>query len=266
MVIKGNKTKYYRLILSILGSILSVFGVVKLQSQQLTVMSSVQNKENYFKQEKQRKIQINLQKKMPTFGFDNLLADFNYLQFIQYFGDGEVRNVTGYSLVTDYFETIVAQDHNFIYAHLFLASANSLFAARPEKTVELLDKVIAASSPESPGYPFFLWTYKATDEILFLGDLKAAQNSYLMAAEWASMRNDDLGDELSERYLTTAKFLASNPDSTATEIGAWAGILSQTNDLKTQNYVLKRLKELGAEVNISPDGKFDIKPPKSNQA
>ena len=37
-------------------------------------------------------------KNLPSFGFDNLIADWTFLKFLQYFGDDEARDVTGYDL------------------------------------------------------------------------------------------------------------------------------------------------------------------------
>jgi hypothetical protein len=75
------------------------------------------------------------------------------------------------------------------------------------------------------------------------------------------MRNDDLGKEMSNRYLATAKFLASNPNSTDAQIGAWANILSQAQDLKTQQHAIKQLEELGAEVSVTEAGEIKITRP-----
>jgi hypothetical protein len=66
---------------------------------------------------------------------------------------------------------------------------------------------------------------------------------------------------MTARYLTTAKFLASKPDSTSAQIGAWANILSQAQDRKTQQYAIDELKILGAEVSITNDGKINISRP-----
>jgi hypothetical protein len=183
------------------------------------------------------------------------------LQFIQYFGDTEARNVTGYSVVTDYFETVIERDPNFVRSHLVMSSANSLFAVEPEKTIELINKALKTVKPNTPYYPFFLWTYKATDEILFLGDLKAAKDSYTMAANWTELRQDELGQELSRRYQQTIQFLGTNPDPTQAQFGAWLSILSSSQDRKTQDYVLNKLKSLGAEITIDANGKLQIKPP-----
>lgn len=235
-------------------------GLVKIQQNYLSV---VQNKEsiNAFQEQQSLRAMVELQKKMPAFGFDNLLADWNYLQFIQYFGDGEAREQTGYPLVTDYFVVAVKNDPRFFEAYLFMSSANSLFAAQPEKTVDLMNKVLDNISPEMPGYPFLVWTYKATDEILFLGDLEAAKNSYQQAAKWAEMRSDEVGDRWADRYRQTAKFLAGNPDSTQAQISAWVSVLSNNQDIRTKRYAIEKLEGLGAEVSFTDDGRVKIKVP-----
>jgi hypothetical protein len=253
--------KYSQKISGFCGIIFCCLSLIKLQQKQLFQNVLIEDKKTHSEQEQSLKAAINLQRNLPTFGLNNLIADWNYLQFIQYFGDGEAREVTGYSLVTDYFEVAVNKDPLFTQSFLSFSAANSLFAGQPNKTVKLINQVLESASPDLPGYPFLLWTYKATDEILFLGNLGAAKNSYEQAAEWASMRNDDLGKEMSSRYLATAKFLASNPNSTDAQIGAWVNVLSQAQDLKTQQHAIKQLEKLGAEVSITKEGEIKITRP-----
>jgi hypothetical protein len=250
-----------RLLTSAVVSILCSAGILYFQKTQLNNSIYAKKSVNYYQQEKILESEANLIKKMPTFGFDNLIADWTFLKYVQYFGDAEARKVTGYSLVTDYFEVGVAKDPRFTQSFLSFSAANSLFAGQPQKTVKLINQVLESATPDLPGYPFLLWTYKATDEILFLGNLGAAKNSYEQAAEWANMRNDDLGKELSSRYLATAKFLASNPNSTDAQIGAWANVLNQAQDLKTQQHAIQQLEQLGAEVSVTKEGEIKITRP-----
>jgi hypothetical protein len=253
--------KYQQLCLTSLSLIIGTVGIVSLQNNNLKTKIAAKEQTSYLQEEQALKATINLQKNLPTFGLNNLIADWNYLQFIQYFGDAEAREVTGYSLVTDYFEVAVDKDPHFTQSFLSFSAANSLFAGQPQKTVKLIDRVLESATPDLPGYPFLLWTYKATDEILFLGNLGAAKNSYEQAARWANMRNDDLGKEMSNRYLATAKFLASNPNSTDAQIGAWVNVLNQAQDLKTQQHAIKQLEELGAEVSVTEAGEIKITRP-----
>ena len=253
--------KYTKVFIQIIILLSCGLSTVFLQNSYIDKIISSKNTISAKREEQALKTIVELQKKMPTFGFDNLIAGWNYLQFVQYFGDAEAREETGYSLVTDYFEVLVEKDPRFVQAYLSLSSANSIFAAKPQKTVSLINEVLESVSPDMPGYPFLLWTYKATDEILFLGDLQAAQNSYLTAAEWASKREDELGEKMANRYLQTVQFLASNPDSTEKQIAAWILVLNNAKDEKTKSYALEKLKDLGAEISITKEGQLKITMP-----
>ena len=254
-------SQYLKLSISFFALSSCIASIVWLQKDSLTRIETVRDKDTYQKEQEAFTIAAKIRKEMPSFGFNNLIADLTFLQFVQYFGDGEARQITGYSTVTDYFEDIVNRDPNFIQSHLVMSAANSLFAGRPEATVKLINQALEKVDPKVPNYPFLLWTYKAADETLFLGDIKAARHSYEMAARWARWRKDDLGEEMAGRYDKTANFLASNPDPTQAQFGAWMSILSSSQDRKTQDYILNQLKDLGAEITIDPNGKLEIKPP-----
>lgn len=252
-------SKYQQFCAITLSLLIGTLAIINLQKNNLKNKLIAQEQTSYSQEEKTLKTEIDLQKKIPNFGFNNLIADWNYLKFIQYFGDTPARESTGYSLITDYFETLVDKDPYFTEAFLSFSSANSLFAAQPQKTVALINKVLQSAPPNLPGYPFLLWTYKAADEILFLGDLKAAKKSYDNAAQWAKYRKDALGNEMAARYEKTAEYLATNPDPTQAQIGAWVNVLSTARDEKTATYVVEQLNNLGVEVGISDDGKLVVK-------
>ena len=240
---------------------LGFISVVGLQKQYFDLIQSSKDNLDYLKEQSEEKVAVETQKKLPAFGFNNLIADWNFLKFVQYFGDNEARNVTGYPLVTDYFELVAKNDPRFVEAYLALSSANSLFAAQPEKTVSLMSEILANISPEISEYSFLLWTYKATDEILFLGDLEAAQKSYEQAAKWVEVQEDEAGKELASRYRGTAAFLASNPDSTQAQISAWVTVLSSSQDNKTKQHAISKIKDLGGDVIVNDDGQVKIKMP-----
>ena len=186
------------------------------------------------------------------------------MQFIQYFGDGEARDITGYSLIPEYFSAMVEQDPYFVKAYLSISAANSIYAAHPQKTVEFLNQVLTNIDPNRSSYASYLWTYKAVDELLFLGDTKAAESSYRMAADWASKRGDEEGKLIARRNLETADFLATNPDSKAVRIGAWSLILNNAHDDKTKRYILEQLKALGAEIVVNSQGRLEIRAPRQD--
>ncbi len=57
----------------------------------------------YERQNTQTITQMRLLANLPSFGFDNLVADWAFLQFLQFFGDSAARQVTGYDDVPAFF-------------------------------------------------------------------------------------------------------------------------------------------------------------------
>ena len=249
--------------ISVVTSILSSIGILHFQNNHLKYLSN-QNDVDYKQQEQQLKAEAKFYQQIPSFGFSNLISDLVFLKYIQYFGDTEAREKTGYSIITEYFETIVDKDPKFIQANLSLSASNSIFAGKPEKTVALLETSAKSLTPDMQGYPFMIFAYKAVDEILFLGDLVAAQKSYSKAADWAKARNDEVGNKLAQLYRNTIKFLATNPDSSHTQVSGWSMVLKRNNDPKIQKYAIQKIEELGGEVVISADGEITVKPPKKD--
>jgi hypothetical protein len=237
--------------------LLLLTGVLSLQNSKISQIAS-QDKTDYLKEENSTRAILNLQKNLPAFGFHNLVADWNFLGYIQYFGDGKAREQTGYSLIPDFFEIMSERDPHFIQAYLQMSTANSIYAARPDKTVEFMNKILRSLSPETSPLSPYVWIYKGVDEILYLGNLKAAQNSYEMASKWASIQGNKY---MADQTAATAQFLASNPNPKKAQISAWATILTTTPDQKTQRYALDKMRSLGAEVFITPQGQLQIKIP-----
>lgn len=238
-------------------------GIVFFQQKYLENKNNLTAEVDFQKEEETLKTALALQKKMPTLGFNNLFANWQYLQFIQYFGDNTARDKTGYSAVLDFFELISNYDPNFVNAYFLLSTANSIYAGNPQKTVSLLNKILAQISPTIDPNAFVLWNYKGVDEILFLGDTKAAKNSYEKSAQWALMRGDESGKTAAQRSLETAKFLETNPDSKKAQVAAWATILNSVFDDKTRQMAMDKIKSLGGDVIIS-DGKMQVKLPEED--
>ncbi|WP_342597089.1 hypothetical protein VKI21_17445 [Cyanobacterium aponinum UTEX 3222] len=239
-------------------------GIWFLQNQYTKKYLQAENIElDYFQQEKELATALALQKKMPTLGFANLLADWQYLQFIQYFGDSKAREETGYSLVTDYFQLISKYDPNFVDAYFILSTANSIYAGQPEETVTLLNQILSRLSPEINPNAFLLWNYKAVDEILFLGDIEEAKKSYLKAVDWISMEDDKELKPVADRISETVKFLENNPDSKKAQVSAWLTVLNGVFDDKTRQMAIDKIKSLGGDVIIE-NGKINVKLPEND--
>lgn len=219
---------------------------LKQGNQQLTAAS-------YKQQEQAERNRLAFLKKVPSFGYDNLIADWIYLNFIQYYGDNPARQITGYTLSPEYFEQVVERDPRFIESYLYLAPATSLFAGRPDRSVDLIAQGAKFVHPKQP-LSYQLWTYKAGDQLLFLGDIPGAIKSYEMAAKWASLFPDEFSQYVAKSSLESVKFLQTNPDSSLARASAWVTVLTNARDEQTRELAVKKIKETGGELIISPTG------------
>ena len=249
-------------ILLILG-VFCLSGVIKLQSwraNQLTHNNST--KENYFQQQKAEGLKLSFLKKMPTFGFDNLIADLAMLKFLQYFGDDQAREQTGYSLSADYLEVIAQNDPLFSRAYIIISPASSMFAGTPERTVAIMNKSLAQMSASTPD-AYYIWLYKGIDEILFLGDLQAAKNSYQMSAEWASEAGNK---KIAKSAKNTAEFLAGKPDTRQAQVGVWFMVWNNAKDERIRQIAEAKIESIGGELKVYPDGRVEAIPPKTSKS
>ncbi|MDA0266182.1 MAG: hypothetical protein O2890_02245 [Cyanobacteria bacterium] len=197
--------------------------------------------------------QLSLRKLLPSFGFGNLIADWTFLEFVQYFGDTPVREVTDYSLSGDFFQVVVDQDPFFMDAYLFLATATSFYAAQPETTVNLLSEGLKAMTPALPPDAYLLWRYKALDELLLLGEGQAAQQSFSQAADWAEQSPLPNASKAAETSRNTANFLKQDPDSAQAQVSAWFQVWSGAVNEEVQKLAADRIKALGFEIVIEND-------------
>ncbi|NET35730.1 MAG: hypothetical protein F6K19_27510 [Cyanothece sp. SIO1E1] len=202
-------------------------------------------------------LQLSLLQEFPNLGFENLIAKWAFLRFLQYFGDDEVRAKTGYNLSPEYFETILERDPNFIDGYLFLSGSTTLYAGMPERTVELMNQKLAKLSPDAPK-SYHPWRYKGTDELLFLGDYEAAQRSFDMAADLASGFSDPESEVVVSVSRRTAQFLAQNPTSKSAQVSAWSTILNNAFDDETRKLAINQIKALGGQVMIDNQGRISI--------
>ena len=240
----------------------AIASIVQMQKSNLTnIAESKLDYESYIKAESVERANISLLATMPSFGFNNLIADWAVLRFLQYFGDTEARQATDYSLSTEFFKTVVKHDPNFTSAYFRLAPAVTLKAARPEETVSILEEGLSQISPERYRANY-LWVYKAIDELLFLGDTQAAIKSFQTAAEWSSMINDTPREESARR---TAQFLANDPDSKTVQVGAWFTVWTGAPDIETRNLAQQNIERLGGRLEIREDGRVFAHPPQEEK-
>ncbi len=251
------------LYLNVIITLIIGVSIIKSQKSELS-QSNVLDSEDYIKQEEFQRTRLNILKTSPSFGFDNLVADFTLLDFIQYFGDYEARKKLGSSLTPDYFAAIIDYDPRFVGAYLHLAPANTMFAGQPQRTVSIMSAGLKSLTPKID-QSYLVWTYKGVDELLFLGDVNAAQNSYITGAEWATYHTDQRSQIIGNRARETAQFLASNPNSKQAQASSWMMIFTNTQNQTTRKMALKQIRSLGGNVIIE-DNKITVEMPDDNRS
>ncbi|PZO23226.1 MAG: hypothetical protein DCF25_00975 [Leptolyngbya foveolarum] len=219
---------------------------------------------NYSKVE-QTVEQLNILKNTPSFGFGNSIANWGFLQFLQYFGDEEARNANGYNLSPDYLSAVLAHDPYYKDFYLFLSESATFYAGMPDRTVEIIETKLPYLKENRAPDSYYVWRYKGTDELLFLDDSKTAQKSFEMAAAWAEESNKKDSKLIATLSRQTADFLASDPDSTQAKIGAWGNILTTSRDEQTQARAVQNIRKLGGEVVISDAGGVSIEYPPTSK-
>ena len=212
------------------------------------------NLEEYNRQELKEKTTASLLAKTSSFGFGNLIADWAYLKFLVYFGDGDVRQNNGYAATADYFKAVVKNDPRFLKAYFMMSPATSAFAGEPQVSTTLIEKGLESITPQSHPDAYFLWIYKAIDELLFLGDSAAAKESYDNGIEWASYYNDDRSKAVAARMKVMSNFLADNPDSVEAQIGSWFQLLTNAKDDTTRQRAIDNIERLGGKIEFTPNG------------
>ena len=149
-------------------------------------------------------------KNMPSLGFRNLLADSVFLSFLQYFSDVSDGNSVENNLSPAFFESIISLDPFYRNYYLFLSSSTTLYAAQPQKTIEIMDRGLEKINPSIMPDSFYIWRYKAVDELLFLGDSRSARTSFEKAAEWASQSSDPDSELVGMASQQSADFLEND--------------------------------------------------------
>ena len=201
--------------------------------------------------QEQEALRLQLAKVSPTFGFDNLIADWTFLKFIQYFGDSEVRSQTGYALNTPYFDIITMRDPRWADIYPFLSTAISYYLGKPEIAVSMMDRGTDALSPQIDPQAWRVWRFKGLDQFLLLGDIPGAIRSHEMAADWALGTPDR---KFSPILRQTAEFLKRDPDSTFIRFQAWSTVYYEATDKLVRERAKSALLSLGARMQKGEDG------------
>ena len=204
-------------------------------------------------------LRLNLLQQLPRVGFSNMWANWVFLDFIQYFGDFAARDLTGYSLSPNFFEAIIDSDPRFFGAYLYLTNTVSIYAGQPQESIRLMEKGLNDMSPQSPPRSYFVWRYKGIDEMLFVGDNQAAQESFQIAADWAQQSPDKDAELTARLSQQTADFLATDPNSKPALINGWMSVLVRALDDNVRQRAIDEIEALGGEVLLAENGQVTVR-------
>jgi tetratricopeptide (TPR) repeat protein len=247
------------------GAILGAFAViVYLQVPQLASLKRQGvnlSKAQLQQAEVDLKTQLLIAKALPTFGFDNIIADWHFINFVQYFGDTEVRSQAGYGAAMEYFDAMLDRDPRFLYAYYYLSTTGSMYAGDSDRSVALMDRGLKSFTPKVPDRGYYVWRLKAVDELLFLGKVPDARKSMETAANWASQSPTEEGQRVAQLSQNTANYLARNPNSKQAQFDAWNMVLGAAVDDVAIKRAIAGIRATGGKVTISPTGEFKITAP-----
>jgi hypothetical protein len=256
------------------ASAITVFCIGAIATMQINQLSRLERsttsqiddtkKRTFREEEQQLRQKLTLLRQAPTFGFNNLVANWTFIDFLQYFGEDEARSVTGYSITPDFFEIIIKQDPRFIDIYPYLSSSVTLYAGQPETSIALIEKGLKSMSPKTHPDSFYLWRAKGTDELLFLDKAAAAQQSFEMAAAWARQSIKPEAPLVASNSLRTAEFLKQNPISKSAKASAWSNILTSAIDDDTRLRAVSAIRALGGDVAMDSQGQLRISLPKQD--
>ena len=235
--------------------------VVWLQGQRLKTIQAkeVQPLAILQLQDQRDQAQLLLRQRLPTFGYNNMIANWTFLNFLQYFGTADVRQQLGYRLSPEFFQIIVDNDPYFVLPYLFLSTSTSLFAGDPDRAVDLMTQGVSTMTPNTPEGGYFVWRYMGIDKLLFLGDGEGARESFEMAADWAEQSSLPDAESVAQASRQTAQFLAENPTSKAAQITAWTQIASYAVDDETRRLAIERIESLGGEILADERGRITVR-------
>jgi hypothetical protein len=256
-----SKKSQFSTFISPLLACFSLASLIWLQKSRLNQVSATQSPSQVISEQNKQAASLKFSSQLPTTSYRNLVANWRFLEYFQYFGDVEARKITGYKLIPDFFAEIVRNDPKFVDAYLYLSPANSLYAGRPDRTVALMSEGLPYLSPKIKD-AYFVWLYKGVDELLFFNNIVAAKNSYQMASLWAAQQNDESSRQISQSARQTVRYLQNNSVSRTAQIQAWMSLMANARgDQNLQRFILRKVIALGANVTISTDGSLEVTMP-----
>ena len=208
--------------------------------------------------QQQEALRLEMLRRLPTLGFDNMIANTVFLRWAQYFGDEEIRDQVGYALNKEYFDVITRLDPRFAEMYPFISTAVSFAQGEPELGIQFMERGLAVLSPEIHPRAFLVWRFKGLDQLLLLGDIPGSIHSHEMAAQWAM---GTAHEHYADLYQSAADFLRTQPDSTRIRLWSWSEVYQNSMNESVRQRAEQEMLNLGAIKEITEDGRVMFRLP-----
>ena len=202
--------------------------------------------------QQQEALRLEMLRRLPTLGFDNMIANTLFLRWVQYFGDEDIRDQVGYALNKEYFDVITRLDPRFVEMYPFISNAVSFAQGEPETALQFMERGVNALSPQINPRAFLVWRFKGLDQLLLLGDIPGSIESHEMAAKWAIGTDYE---HYAELYQSAADFLRTQPDSTRIRLWSWNDVYQNSINESVRQRAEQEMLNLGASKQITEDGR-----------
>jgi tetratricopeptide (TPR) repeat protein len=187
--------------------------------------------------------------KLPDFGNRNLIADFLWLRFTQYFGDTPLRVKSGYGLSYKYLKTVTDKDPHFENAYRVANLAVAYRMGRPDLADALLAKGIQ-QNPDS----YLLWQTRGFLHFLYTGDITKAVYCFRKNAGLAVAVGGNRLQHWGNYWLAMSRYLEASKSNVWTRRQIWSEVYATSVDESTKALALNQLDALG--VLLRKDGRL----------
>lgn len=176
--------------------------------------------------------------RLCALGYDQLLADWYWLTFVQYVGDTDGRARDGFADADRYLDIIVGLDPHFIKAYWFAAFIVGSEQHNPKRAQHFIDRGIDANVDN-----WYLPFIAGINQYLNAHDEVAAAKYYRMAAKYP---------DAPKWVGRQADALEARIPSLFKQINTWANVFNLTEDVMIKEKARLILIDLNRKVLNSP--------------
>lgn len=172
-------------------------------------------------------------------GYEQLVSDLFWLQFIQYIGDGEARQIDKYESAYYYLDLVTYLDPHFTQPYWFAAFTVGAEMKRPDLAQKLIERGIQANQNN-----WYLPFIAGINQYLFAHNEAAAANYYKLAAKFPD----------APKWLgRQAEILKAKIPSLVKEVNTWDTIYRTSTDPLVKERAKERLAATWMRVfKVSP--------------